>query len=286
MGPSKATADNLQPLVLCADDYALSPGVSEGILALVERGRLSATSCMSLSSFWPEHARSLASHAGRIDVGLHVTLTGLKPLSAAGSLAPGGHLPALGHLAQQAYLGRLDLGEVRTELASQFDAFEDEWGAPPDFVDGHQHAHVLPGIRDLVIELAAARAPAAYIRQCADPLRWILRRGVAVPRAFAIAAMSRSLRRKLRGRRTNDSFRGVTSFQNHETYPDQFRRYLVGPGKRPLIMCHPGRLDDLLPTLDPVTDQRELELAYFESPAFLDDLAEAGCRLSRMTSMH
>ncbi|MBF0335117.1 MAG: ChbG/HpnK family deacetylase, partial [Alphaproteobacteria bacterium] len=35
-----------RPFVLCADDYGLSPGVSRGILALIEMGRVSATGCM------------------------------------------------------------------------------------------------------------------------------------------------------------------------------------------------------------------------------------------------
>ena len=33
-------------IVLCADDYGLSLGVSRGIRELLEMGRLSATSCM------------------------------------------------------------------------------------------------------------------------------------------------------------------------------------------------------------------------------------------------
>ena len=47
-------------------------------------------------------------------------------------------------------------------------------------------------------------------------------------------------------------------------------------------MCHPGKVDALLPGLDPVTYQREVELDYFMGPAFLEDVAEAGYRLSRM----
>ena len=272
----------LRPLVLCADDFALSPGVSRAIVELLERGRLSATSCMTVSRAWPEHARLLGPLAGHVDIGLHLTLTALEPLSCAPRLMVQNRLPGLGRLTRDAFLGRLDLHEIRTELTHQFDAFEQVWSAPPDFVDGHQHVHILPGIRDIVLELARSRAPRAYIRQCCVPLSWILRRGIAVPRATLIAAMSRPLARRLADRRTNDSFRGVTSFRHHATYPQQFRRYLMGPGKRPLIMCHPGYMDDLLPRLDPVTHQRESEREYFLSPGFATDVAAAGYRLARM----
>jgi predicted glycoside hydrolase/deacetylase ChbG (UPF0249 family) len=269
-------------LVLCADDFALSTGVSRAITVLLERARLSATSCMTVSPLWSEHARWLAPFAGQADIGLHITLTALKPLSRPRRLAPGGRLPPLGQLMRRAFFGRLDLREIHTELAHQFDAFQQAWGAPPDFVDGHQHVHVLPGVRELVLQLTAAHAPGAYVRQCWDPIQWIVRRGVAVPRAVVIASLSLRLKQHLTGRRTNDSFRGVSNFTDHTAYRAHFRRYLLGPGQRPLIMCHPGKVDALLPSMDPVTYQRELEFNYFRSPAFLEDVAGAGYRLSRM----
>lgn len=37
---------NSKTIVLCADDFGLDPGVSEGILKLAHMGRLSAVSCM------------------------------------------------------------------------------------------------------------------------------------------------------------------------------------------------------------------------------------------------
>jgi hypothetical protein len=49
------------------------------------------------------------------------------------------------------------------------------------------------------------------VRQCWDPAEWILRRGVAVPRALVIATLSRRLKRHLIGCRSNDSFRGAIS---------------------------------------------------------------------------
>jgi predicted glycoside hydrolase/deacetylase ChbG (UPF0249 family) len=272
----------LRPLVLCADDFGLSEGVSKGIATLLEHGRLSATSCMTVGSRWPEHARWLAPFRGQADIGLHLTLTGLRPLSRPRRLAPDGRLPRLGRLIIGAFLGQIDAQEVRVEIEHQLDAFQQAWGAPPDFIDGHHHVHVLPVVRDAVLDLIAARAPDAYVRQCWEPARWILRRRVAAPRALFIAALSRQLRRRLRGRRTNDSFRGVSDFRAGAAYRDQFCRYLQGPGERPLIMCHPGHVDASLPHLDQVTDQREVEFSYFIGAAFFEDVAKAGYRLGRL----
>jgi len=62
-------------VVLCADDYALSAAVSQGIAALAEAGRLSATSAMVLSPRWREDAARLAPLRNRLDVGLHLDWT-------------------------------------------------------------------------------------------------------------------------------------------------------------------------------------------------------------------
>jgi predicted glycoside hydrolase/deacetylase ChbG (UPF0249 family) len=45
------TADTapLRPIWLCADDYGIAPGVSKAIRDLVVRGRLNATSAMTVA---------------------------------------------------------------------------------------------------------------------------------------------------------------------------------------------------------------------------------------------
>ena len=54
--------------VLCADDFAISAGVSEAILRLLRQGRLSATGAMTNRADWPRSARSLREFAGVADV--------------------------------------------------------------------------------------------------------------------------------------------------------------------------------------------------------------------------
>ena len=64
-------------------------------------------------------------------------------------------------------------------------------------------------------------------------------------------------------------------------YAADFATYLTAPGEKQLIMCHPGRVDDELARLDPVTGSRERELAFLLSPRFLEIAAAAGARLAR-----
>jgi predicted glycoside hydrolase/deacetylase ChbG (UPF0249 family) len=54
------------------------------------------------------------------------------------------------------------------------------------------------------------------------------------------------------------------------------------PGERHLVMCHPGRVDEDLRALDPVTVTREQELAFLLSPAFEEVMALRGARLVRL----
>ena len=71
---------------LCADDYGIAPGVNTTIRDLIMRGRLNATSVMTVApSFTRAEARSLAilnSGAARAAIGLHLTFTApFRPLT-------------------------------------------------------------------------------------------------------------------------------------------------------------------------------------------------------------
>jgi len=84
---------------LIADDYGLAPGVSAGILDLLDRGRLTGTSCMTGFPEWPDAAARIKLLCGRAAVGLHLTLTDQPATTGQSSLAPEGRLPPLRSLA-------------------------------------------------------------------------------------------------------------------------------------------------------------------------------------------
>jgi predicted glycoside hydrolase/deacetylase ChbG (UPF0249 family) len=274
------------PVALCADDYGFAPGVDEGILALASAGRLSALSCMTLLPRWKAAAGHLAPLFGRVDIGLHFTLTDLAPLGPMPRLAPAGDLPPLRRLLAQAYAGGIDAGEIAAEFARQYDAFEAALGRPPDFVDGHHHVHQLPGIRDAVAAALAGRPAPFWVRNTATPAGLALRRGVDVPRALGLSVLGGMARRRWRqaGVSTNLDFAGVRSFAERAPYRDLLRRYLAGARPGLLVMCHPGRVDAELAGRDSVTAPREAELAYLGGDAFPEDLVAAGCRLERLSA--
>jgi predicted glycoside hydrolase/deacetylase ChbG (UPF0249 family) len=144
-------------------------------------------------------------------------------------------------------------------------------------------------VRDTVYELATMsgleRRP--YLRVCWESPTEVLARGVSVGKAMLISILSRRMRSEAIRLEiaTNDSFRGVYAFDQNTAYPALFPHFLAGPGRRPLVMCHPGFVDARLRSLDPLTDQRRREYDYFASERFPADLEVARCRLARFGEM-
>lgn len=276
-----------RPIIMCADDYGLAAGVSEAIAELIAAGRLSATSCMTPLPDWRRHAGLLRDVATKqpADVGLHLTLTDHAPLTAARGLAQAGRLPPLGRLLPRALVHALPHTAVRDELRAQLDAFEDAWGAPPDYVDGHQHVHVLPGIREALVAELLRRYPSrrVWVRDCVEPLSRCVRRGVALPKALLISTLGFGLRRLLRkhGLPANDGFAGLHDFSGRIPFRTLMQAFLRAAGPRPLVHVHPGRVDAELRACDILTTPREAELAYLASPDFAADLAAAGVHPAR-----
>lgn len=236
--------DQASRLVVCADDFGLTREISLSIAALARQGKLNAISCMSVCPGLETDAALLRSLPASVQIGLHLTLTDDQvPLTAMPRLAWNGKLPASSDLERQAFMRRLPLGEIRLEVAAQFDRFMDIFGRAPDFVDAHQHVHTLRGIREIILAETSRRAPRAWVRSCVD------RTGAIFSRRFAVKSMinsfqSRSLRRAARnmGLACNDSFAGFYDFAGD--YEALFPQFLEKPGSFHLVMCHPGGGDE------------------------------------------
>lgn len=270
--------------ILCADDYGLSEAVSRGLLEVAAAGRISAASAMASLPDWGRAAREWTAARPPVDLGLHVTLTVGAPLGPMPRLAPGGEFPGLGALVAASLARRLPLAEIEAEIGRQIDAFCEAAGAPPTHVDGHQHVHALPGVRKALFSaLAQRKLSNVPLRDSSDAPGRIARRRAFSAKAMKVNALAVGFRRAAQGagHALNQGFAGYSDFAAGRYDSTQFGTYLVAPGPRHLIMCHPGRVDDALRRLDPVTESRERELAFFLSSDFESLLAEKGVRLVR-----
>jgi predicted glycoside hydrolase/deacetylase ChbG (UPF0249 family) len=157
-------------IILCADDYGLSPGVNKAILELISRGRINATSVMTVAPAFDRASTTAlqdAAHGRNCRIGLHLTLTApFRPLTMHFRPLRSDTFLPLSQLLKASLLRRLDREMLRAEISAQLTAFEQMFGRLPDYVDGHQHAHAFPQIRDAFVDVIATAAPQAWIRQC------------------------------------------------------------------------------------------------------------------------
>ena len=253
----------MSAVILNADDYAMDDGVDAAILALAERGTVTATSAMVLSPSWRDAGRRLLDV--RVDRGLHLDLT--SPFAATTTALP--------RLMGAAFLRRLDRRAMRHAIERQLDAFEAVAKAPPDFIDGHQHVHQLPVVRDvLMIALKAkygASASRIGIRLCLAR-RW---RGLkaAIITTTGAGALSRLIQKT--GHLANTDFAGVYDFSPRADLAALWRRWLTGVlGERPLIMCHVAAKEGPDSPFDRIRNARISEWRWLCSQAFRDLCSE------------
>ncbi len=258
---------------LCADDYGISPGVNRAIRDLIERGRLNATSVMVIgAAIGRDEVRALeAAAAGnpRCAIGLHVTLTApFAPLTMHFRPLDGGMFLPFPKLLRAGLLRRLDPEMVHAEVMVQLAAFSELFGRAPDFVDGHQHAQLFPGVRDGFLAAVKQSAPDAWVRQGGRNLP--LARRLGAPKALILDILSAQFRRRAAhaGIAFNPGFAGAYDFSTQPDFGVLMRQFLDTLPQDGLIMCHPGFVDDILISLDPLTVQREHEHAFLGGEDF------------------
>ena len=261
---------------VCADDVGLVAGVAETVARLAAAGRLSNASCVVNTAAWPAEGAALVAATQALEhfeAGLHFNLTEGAPLSAdLARVWP--TLPGLKALIVGAHLGTLPLAELAIEWRAQIDAYADAIGAWPGHVDGHQHVHHLPGIREVVLD--ALVADAEHAQPAVRNTGRVLGPGHALKRMLIEGTGGRALRRDLRGTalRCNQALLGVYDFGAGD-YRRLMRGWLAAaPSRGALVFCHP--LQGAASAGDPIAAARGREAAYLASADFVDDLAEAG----------
>jgi hypothetical protein len=268
---------------VCADDYAFTPGVSRAIRELLAARRISATSVMAASEFWPAEAAALNAVSGSADIGLHVMLTDQVPLGIMPAFAPSGRLPPMATVYRAGLLRRLPLAEIAAEIERQAEAFMAHFGRPPAHIDGHHHVHQLPGVRDIVVDLASRLGGGrTWVRCCGERPARILGRGVAPAKALVIGALGGAVQSRARraGVPVNRGFSGAYDFAT-ETRPmdELFARFVRGAGDNMLVMCHPGYADAALAARDAMTTPRVSELEYLLGAGWAALVAEKGLEI-------
>ena len=271
----------MKSIILCADDYGQNKSISQAIVALMELNRLSATSCLTTSPEWPNSSKLLLPFKNKVDVGLHLNLTHGKPLSKA--------LPkffGLRELITQAFTKKIDKVAIETEFRAQLDKFVEDWGQLPDFIDGHQHIHQLPIIRNIFFDLYEERLReyGVYVRCTFDPKSLARVKDVAFLKQLVIQLCGGIIfQRELVKRKIlhNKTFAGIYNFAQSYEYAQLFPRFLNQVSDGGIVMCHPGLMSKDSEAEDEIAGARHNEYLYFSSQAFQREFTKNGLTLIR-----
>lgn len=257
----------MKTLFLTADDYGYNVAVDDAVLALIDAGRLSGTACMTRAPGWPAAAGRIGQRAARAGFGLHLDFTEFSP--ARRPLWP---------LIAASLARRLDRPALRQEIARQCALFEDATGRAPDYVDGHQHVHQLPQIRDALIDELAARYAGRL------PLIRIsgARAGDGAKPLFIACLGARALARRAgeAGFRVTPRLLGAYGFDGDAAgYGRRLEHWFAVAQDGDAVMCHPA--NRAFPD-DPIGAARVRENAVLASPAFAALLEKTACTLGFM----
>lgn len=219
---------NLKRIVLCADDFGLTFGASQSIVALAERGAISATSCVVDGPYAAHYASALLASNETCSIGLHLNFTENCHTRLNADLKT--------WLWRSFVLHSLDGVALESEISRQLDRFEMFFGRAPAFIDGHEHVHQFPGIRDALLPVLRTRYGKNIAVRTTVPA---VNRGI---KSAVIAALGgRSMQAELRaeGITTNADFAGVYDLETRNAFEKNITQWLLSLAEGGLIMCHP-----------------------------------------------
>ncbi len=262
-------------LIINADDFGLTEGVSRGIIRAHQEGILTSTTYM-VNFPWAAEVAPLLKEAPNLGVGVHLNLTTGSPV------LPPEQVPSLvdgqGRLSKSLshILLRVRPEDARKEWSAQVEKAIRLLGRIPTHLDTHRYLQGFPRLAQVMVDVArtykipAVRClyPGPEVDQNMYP-RWhpasflvggVLRRSLDVLAASGVAYPSASM---------------AGDFNLPQLLAKLDR---VGEGVTEIV-THPAIVDDHLRSLSSLQGQREVELAALTSPVARRKVEERGIDL-------
>lgn len=241
-------------LIVTADDFNLSAGVSRGIIAAHQHGIVTETSVMvNLGDL--QHAAAMLAAAPRLASGLHLNITRGGPVAPPNAVAellgPDGQFFG----SPQALPARLRSATVQAEFQAQLERFVRVFGHLPQHLDTHHHVHQHPVVCEVLLDLAVAlKLP---VRSIDPQMRHTMTaRGIGSPAHFL-------------GDAGDEPYWTTTRLLS--------TLQTLSPGVTEL-MCHPGYFDDAI-AYSRYGQQRDVERQALCAPEVAARLWEQGVEL-------
>jgi predicted glycoside hydrolase/deacetylase ChbG (UPF0249 family) len=270
-------------LIVNADDYGKTEGVTQGIIQAHREGIVTSTTVM-MNMPNVEEALGLADDCPDLGMGVHLVFTAWRPL------LPPAEVPSLvdeaGHFhSQEAILshpGRIDTDELKAELSAQIESLR-ALGREPDHLDCHHFIHVYSPFFAVYVELAEEyglpvrlpfppeeewdeAAASVSMVQGLPPelLREIARQDIGLVQAKGIPHPDHFVQSFSGEALTLENLLGIL-----EELPEGVSE----------LMTHPGLVDEKLLAKSTYAIERERELALLCHPRVEERIGELGIEL-------
>jgi predicted glycoside hydrolase/deacetylase ChbG (UPF0249 family) len=244
-------------LIVNADDFGYTPGVTRGIVRARREGIVTATTMMATAPD-TKGAADAARRMPDLDIGVHLVVTYGAPLTAPEripSLVTDGRFPRVTDLLRS---GTPNAEEALIEYRAQYRRVRELIGREPSHLDTHHWVHDLPALEDAVLALARETGAAARTHDGRQRARF-----------------------RDAGVRTPDHF--VREFQHPgaihvEALLDLLERVAEQGGVAEL-MCHPAEPDPVLLESSSYSRERGVELETLTHPQIRAAIQRLGIEL-------
>lgn len=256
-------------LIVNADDYGHTPGVSAGIREAHLRGIVTSTSVMMNRPDAENGLKTAAEVCPGLGMGVHLVLTSGTPVLPPGRI-PGLVQPNGSFYKLDGFLERfntLDLEEIRAEWNAQVEKFIRVAGRTPDHLDSHHHSsYFTPALLEMMLKLA---------EQLHCPIRKPFGPGSAEASDYLPSELSRQntsqFRRVLSSHPVVTADRFIGSFYDETATTQSLVKILeeiaLDEKFRTFeLMCHPAHVDDALRECSDYNKQRDRERLLLQDP--------------------
>lgn len=271
-------------LIVNADDYGRSAGVSRGILYAHRHGIVTSTTAM-VNVDDVQHHLAEAIECPALGIGLHCVFCSWRPV------LPPEEVPGLVDdqgffLDQHVFWARAEeipLLQLEAELNAQFERFTALAGRAPDHLDCHQLVHVHPRLFEVYVDLAARRhVPVRVPFSAATDWETHLALGPFLQGSSPdqlLAMMSEDMTLLCARGLAHPDHSLTTFFGRRALTPDHLVHLLdTLPDGVSELMCHPGYADAALGRSG-YRAEREIELRLLIDPQIRDRITALGIEL-------
>ncbi len=276
-------------LIVNADDFGMSRGITDGIIVAHRYGFLTST---SLITNMPAAAYAIARGHDfpNLGIGVHLNICQGRPFLRAGDVPTlvdrtgRFHSPAV--MARKLWTGRAAAHEIEAEFRAQIGWMRDH-GITPTHADSHHHMHLYPAAaRPFARALAAEGIPCMRASRCAV---WPKNGSVggphegSVPRRLLVEAYRSTLQHTLFRRFASPDSRISFHSNDRKNLTNLRERWKAALENLPAgtfeLACHPGLFERGFSETDAIRAQREQEMVWLTERELREVIDRRGIRL-------